>query len=166
MTLPFQRFWTGSALLAATACLGLGALPAARAEVLYKLESECSFNRGAPVPCTVEAGSEGKATIYRHVAGDKVVTIRVSDDPSRIEMLDASSGKFVTVKSAGARFSTNTICYNNRDFCVVNPNYLNSIRQDSPQQFAGRDLVRVTMNTEGRVALICYDDVCNVLKDN
>ena len=165
MTLPFQRFWTGSALVL-TGCLGIASLPPAQAEPLYKLETECSFKGGAAVPCTVEANSEGKATVYRHTAGSKVLTIRISDDPSRIEVLNTASGKYETATSAGARFSVNTICFNGRDFCVVNPNYLNSIRQDSPQQFAGRDLVGVQMNSAGRINVICYDDGCDSIKKN
>ncbi|MEB3349049.1 MAG: hypothetical protein VKO00_03385 [Cyanobacteriota bacterium] len=154
-------------------CLSLGAAlcgidsiaaSSAKAETLYKLDTECSFNAGAAIPCTVEATQSGNATIYRHSAGKKVVTIRVSDEPSRIELMNPSTGQFATVNSAGARFSVNTVCYNNRDFCVVNPNYLNSVREESPQQFAGRDLVRVHMNKEGRINLICYDDGCEGLK--
>lgn len=134
-----------------------------QAQQLYRLNTECSFKGAPPVPCVVEATQSGTTTIYRHTAGKTVVTIRISDEPSRIELMNPSTGQFSTVRSAGARFSVNTICYNGRDFCVVNPNYLNSVREESPQQFAGRDLVRVQMNNDGRINLICYDEGCDIL---
>mgnify|MGYP007019758134 FL=1 len=62
--------------------------------------------------------------------------------------------------SAAARFSTNTICFNGRDLCAINPNYLNSVREDRPDATAGRDLVKVQFGADGRIDLTCYDDGC------
>jgi hypothetical protein len=164
MANTLRNAFFGLSLGAAICASGAADSRAANAETLYTLNTECSFMGGKAQPCTVEATQNGKSTVYRHTIGKTVVTIRVSDDPSRIELMNPATGQFATVGTAGARFSVNTVCYNGLDFCAVNPNYLNSIRQESPQQFAGRDLVRVQMNKEGRVNLICYDDGCELLK--
>jgi hypothetical protein len=52
------------------------------------------------------------------------------------------------------------VCFNGRDLCVVNPNYLNSVVQDRPEAMAGRDLVQVFFGKDGRINLSCYDDGC------
>ena len=65
------------------------------------------------------------------------------------------------VQRADARFSTNTICFDNRQLCVVNPNYLNSVREDrAGTNLDGRDLVIVHFGKDGRVDASCYDDAC------
>jgi hypothetical protein len=68
------------------------------------------------------------------------------------------------IRRADARFSTNTICFNNRELCVVNPNYLNSVREDrSNTRLEGRDLVVVHFGKDGRVDASCYDEGCNLV---
>jgi hypothetical protein len=62
--------------------------------------------------------------------------------------------------SVAARFSTNTICFNGTDLCVINPNHLNSIREDQPTATEGRNHMRVRFAADGRVSLTCYDDGC------
>jgi hypothetical protein len=73
---------------------------------------------------------------------------------------NAATNSWVVLTSAGARFSTNTICFNGRDLCVVNPNYLNSVREEKVDALAGRDLVGVKFSKDGRVSLTCYDEAC------
>lgn len=147
-------------LLAAAASL-LAAAPAlAQTETLYKLETKCSIKGGEPQACVVEAVNEGKATLYRHSIGKKVETIRVTDSPVRMSLWVESKKSWKNLDSAAARFSTNTICFNGRDLCVINPNYLNSVKEDRPDATAGRDLVRVQFGPDGRIDLTCYDDGC------
>jgi hypothetical protein len=43
---------------------------------------------------------------------------------------------------------------------VVNPNYLNSVREEKTEALAGRDLVGVKFSPDGRVSLTCYDEAC------
>jgi hypothetical protein len=43
---------------------------------------------------------------------------------------------------------------------VINPNYLNSVREDRPDATAGRDLIKVQFGTDGRIDLTCYDNGC------
>ncbi len=158
-------------LLAPGSCLGLSAAlacgaalgtPPARAQdaTLYRLETTCSLAGAAPQPCVVEAIEDDDFITYRHTIGDRTETIRISDAPVRMGRLETSTGSWEFLSSAGARFSTNTICFNGTDVCVINPNYLNSIREERPESTNGRDLVRVLFGDDGRVHLTCYDDGC------
>ncbi|CAK6693181.1 hypothetical protein IFHNHDMJ_01371 [Synechococcus sp. CBW1107] len=162
--MPTRHSWlvAGGLIASGMAALLLSPTPV-RAEVLYKLDTMCSVKGGAPQPCTVEAIDEGDATLYRHTIGKTVATIRVTDQPVTMA-LQKPGGGWMTLVNAGARFSTNTICFNNRDLCVVNPNYLNSVREDNPDSMDGRDLVIVHFNQAGRVNVSCYDDGCDVVK--
>jgi hypothetical protein len=151
------------ALLLAGGAL-MAAAPPGRAETLYKLETRCSL-AGAPAqPCSVEAVDEGGATLYRHTIGTTTKTIRITDQPTRIEMLQAGGKQWTSVASAWARFSTNTVCFNGKDLCVVNNNYLNSVRENRAEQMAGRDLVMVHFAPDGRVDATCYDNGCAMVK--
>jgi len=155
----------GLALLASG--LVLGQVQPAKAEVLYRLETRCSLKGATPVPCTVEAIEAGEATIYRHQisagqAGDRVETVRISAKPVRMDRWDPASKSFVALERAGARFSSNTVCFNGSDLCVVNPNYLNSVRQANSSATQGRDLVRVHFGADGRIDASCYDAGCAV----
>jgi hypothetical protein len=153
---PKRLWWLGCALLP-----GLGALPAA-AKLLYTLQTKCAVQGAAPVACTVEAVDEGGATLYRHRIGQSVTTIRVSADPNRMALWDSSSRYWRNLRNAEARFSTNTVCFNDRELCVVNPNYLNSVLEDRPD-LRGRDYVSAHFGANGRVDVICYDSGCDRL---
>jgi hypothetical protein len=146
--------------LTVTALAVLGSSHAARAEVLYTLETRCSLQAAVPVPCKVEAVNEGNATLYRHAIGQRNTTVRISDTPLRMELWDGAGGQWNSLRTAAARFSTNTVCFNGRDLCVVNPNYLNSVLQQNPAAMAGRDLVKVHFGADGRINASCYDDGC------
>jgi len=130
---------------------------------LYKLNTRCSLAGAAPIACTVEAIDEGMTTLYRHQIGERSFTIRISDQPVRMSLLDPSTGRWQSLRSAGALFSKNTICFNDRDLCVINPNYLNSIREDHPDlRLRGRDRVQLHFGADGRVDASCYDAGCRV----
>ena len=144
--------------IAATA---LAAAPAlAQSGTLYKLDTKCSVKGGAPQACVIEAVNEGSATLYRHIIGKTVETIRVTDSPVRMSVWVESTKSWKNLDNAAALFSTNTICFNGRDLCAVNPNYLNSVREDRPDATAGRDLIKVQFGADGRINLTCYDDGC------
>jgi len=143
-----------------TALAVLGAPQAARAEVLYTLETSCSLRAAVPVPCKVEAVNEANATLYRHAIGQRNTKVRISDTPLRMELWDSAGGQWRSLTTAAARFSSNTVCFNGRDLCVVNPNYLNSVLQQNPAAMAGRDLVKVHFGADGRINASCYDDGC------
>jgi hypothetical protein len=154
----------GVAAGAATA-LAMALLPLpARAEVLYTLDTQCSLKAGAAQACTVEATEEEEATLYRHTIGDRVELIRISEDPTRMSRWDPTSRSWTSLTSAGALLSSNTVCFNGRDLCVVNPNYLNSIVEEKPEVYEGRDLVRVKFGPDGRVDLTCFDEACEEVK--
>ena len=145
----------------------LGQVQPAQAELLYRLETRCSLQGAAPVPCTVEAIEAGEATLYRHriaagQAGDRVETVRISAKPVRMDRWVQASKTFVALERAAARFSTHTHCVNRTDHCVVNPNYLNSVRQANGSATQGRDLVRVHFGADGRIDASCYDAGCAV----
>ncbi|MFM7264383.1 MAG: hypothetical protein ACKOZW_02075 [Cyanobium sp.] len=175
---PSHRFRCAPLLIAAGGALGAlvvglatplalpaaakAAAPANAPQLLYSLETKCSLRGAAPVVCTVEALDEGGITLYRHRIGTSVESVRVSADPSRMEMWDGSSRSWRVLRNAGARFSTNTVCFNDRDLCVVNANYLNSLLEDRPD-LRGRDYVRAHFAANGRVDLICYDGGCDLL---
>jgi len=143
--------------------LALLALPQpSRSETLYTLTTQCSLNGAAAVPCTVEAINESGVTLYRHRIGSRVETIRITDKPIRMALWDGSGRQWRNLSRASARFSTNTICFNDRDLCVVNPNYLNSVREENAAAAAGRDLVRVHFGADGRINASCYDDGCEL----
>ncbi len=136
--------------------------PSQAAQILYTLETKCSLRGAAPVVCTVEVLDEGGVTLYRHRIGSTVQSVRVSADPSRMEMWDGASRSWRNLRNAEARFSTNTVCFNDRELCVVNANYLNSLLEDRPD-LRGRDYVRAHFGSNGRVDLICYDGGCDLL---
>ena len=135
---------------------------AAPSQVLYRLETRCSVNGAAAVPCTVEAVNEGKATLYRHAIGRSIQTIRITDAPVRMQRLDEATKSWKSLTWAAARFSSNTVCFNGRELCVVNPNYLNSVQQQSSAAMSGRDLVKVHFGADGRIDATCYDNGCEV----
>jgi hypothetical protein len=152
--------------LRAQAAAPAPATPAAAAPVprlLYTLSTRCSLAGGAPQPCTVEAIDEGGNTLYRHRIGQETISIRVTDNPVTMQRFDPLRRQWVSLRTAGALFSTNSICFNGRELCVVNPNYLNSVREDRQDvRLQGRDLVKVHFGADGRVDASCYDAGCQV----
>ncbi len=134
-----------------------------RAEVLYTLDTRCALRGAAPVPCRVEAVNEAGATLYRHSIAGLTHTLRISDQPARFALQEPGRQSWTPLRNAAVRFSTNTLCLNGTDLCVVNPNYLNSLLQER-QDFRGRDLVRVHFAANGRVDILCYDGGCDLIK--
>jgi hypothetical protein len=134
----------------------------ARSEVLYSLETKCTLRGGAPVPCRVEAVDEAGATLYRHIIGSTTLTLRISDQPSSLTLWNAATKSWAPLRNAAVRFSTNTLCLNDGELCVVNPNYLNALLQERPD-FRGRDLVRAHFAANGRVDILCYDTGCDLI---
>jgi len=154
--------WATAALLTGTA-LALGLQPGqAKEVVLYTLETKCALKGAAPVACKVEAVDEEGATLYRHTIGSTTHTLRISDQPARFSLWNAATNSWKPLRNAAVRFSTNTLCLNDQELCVVNPNYLNSLLQERPD-FRGRDLVRVRFAANGRVDIVCYDTGCDLL---
>ena len=164
---PARAAWAWGLALLPGAIL-LGQAKPAQAELLYRLDTRCSLQGAAPVPCTVEAIEAGEATLYRHQisgaggAEPRVETVRILAKPVRMARWDQASKAFVSLSRAAARFSTNTVCFNGSDLCVVNPNYLNSVRQANSSATEGRDLVRVHFGADGRIDASCYDAGCAV----
>jgi hypothetical protein len=154
--------WAAAALLSSGA-LALTFPPSqAKADVLYTLETNCTLRGGAPVACKVQAVDEEGATLYRHTIGATIHTLRISDQPARLSLWDATSKRWEPLRGAAVRFSTNTLCLNDGELCVVNPNYLNSLLQERAD-FRGRDLVRVRFDSSGRINIVCYDSGCDLL---
>jgi len=135
---------------------------AANEQILYSLETRCSLNGAPAVACTVQAVDDGQATLYRHRIGTTTDTIRVTDAPVRMARWHDQTKQWKSLVWAAARFSSNTVCFNGRALCVVNPNYLNSVRQDHAAAMASRDLVKVHFGADGRINATCYDDGCEV----
>ena len=148
----------------------MGQANPAQAELLYRLDTRCSLQGAATVPCSVDAIGEGGATLYRHQIGGtggtapRLETVRILVKPVRMARWDQASKAFVSLTGAAARFSTNTVCFNGSDLCVVNPNYLNSVRQANSTATEGRDLVRVHFGADGRIDASCYDAGCSVVQ--
>lgn len=160
----------GGILAGLTATLLRAPQPASAAEaapaaqVLYTLSTQCSLQGAAPVPCTVEAVDTGGATLYRHRIGKATETVRITAEPVTMAMWANDTKQWRPLRGASARFSTNTVCFNGKDLCVVNPNYLNSVREDRTNtRLQGRDLVMVHFGSDGRVDASCYDDACALL---
>lgn len=150
-------------LISALSLILLAAPLPSRSEVLYTLKTQCSLRGAAPVPCSVEAVNEVGATLYRHRIGSQIATVRITDKPIRMALWDDSAKQWRNLNRASARFSANTVCFNGKELCVVNPNYLNSVREDNVAATAGRDLVRVNFGSDGRINASCYDDGCEVI---
>lgn len=151
----------GGLISALTMALLVAPLPS-RSEVLYTLRTQCSLAGAAPVPCSVEAVNDSGATLYRHRIGDQIQTIRITDKPVRMALWHHPTKQWRFLNRASARFSTNTVCFNERELCVVNPNYLNSVREGNVAAMAGRDLIKVNFGSDGRINASCYDDGCEV----
>ncbi len=149
-----------SLLLGGSVSLGLPSAAGA-ATVLYTLKTECSLAGAAPMPCTVEAEDQGTVTLYRYRLGKEERIIGISEEPYvRMGLWNAASRGWQALSSASARLSTNTVCFNGTDLCAVNPNYLNSLRQSRGAALNGRDLIKVTFGSDGRINAYCYDDGC------
>lgn len=160
MVLPFKRPLRpiAAGLLAIPALAFPGAL---RAETLYSLESFCSINGTDAVPCRIEAINSGEATEYRHMLSGKEVRFRVSDQPyTRIELWDLESKSWRSVRNAAAFFELNALCLDGTSFCAINPNYLNSVRQDLGRAVNGRRVLEVHFGKDGRIDASCYDAGC------
>ncbi|MFN6132964.1 MAG: hypothetical protein ACK46L_08700 [Synechococcaceae cyanobacterium] len=145
--------------------LGLGLLGAAapaRAQLLYRLETRCSLAGGALQPCVVEASKDGDSTIYHHTIGRRIETIRFSEAPLRVSRRQLSTSQWQPVRLASLRFLTNTVCFDGRMLCVINPKQLERLRQGNPLQLDGRDLVRVHFGRDGRIDARCFDEGCEV----
>jgi hypothetical protein len=165
------RSWLGSALLVGSLtplpllAAAPAPAPAPGPSLLYKLATTCAVAGAPPVNCTVEAVDEGSSTLYRHSIGKDTKIVRITDDPVSMTLWNESAKKWETLRNASARFSANTVCFNDRELCVINPNYLNSIRQDDLKgRFQGRDLIKVHFDTAGRIDASCYDDACALVK--
>jgi hypothetical protein len=159
--------WLGSLALAGSLAPApvLAAAPAPGETLLYKLATTCSVAGAPPVRCSVEVVDEGTSTLYRHTIGKVSQIVRITDDPVTMTLWNGPAKRWETLRNASARFSTNTICFNDRELCVVNPNYLNSIRQDDPKgRFRGRDLTKVHFDATGRIDASCFDDACALVK--
>lgn len=141
--------------------MGLAVHAPARAELLYSLDTWCSLDGTKPVACRVDAIDEGEATIYRHRIGAVERLVRIREQPLvRIELWDEASRKWRSARSAAVLLGDNVLCFDGTALCVVNPNYLNSIREEKGPALAGRDTVQMTFGTDGRVNAYCYDDGC------
>ncbi|MDM7938150.1 MAG: hypothetical protein QUV06_11925 [Cyanobium sp. CZS 48M] len=153
----------GLAAAAVTSTLILSA-GEGKSQVLYTLTTQCSL-KGAPAKaCIVEAVNEGESTLYRHKISGEVMTVRVRDQPVRMDLWSNDSKSWASLTRAEARFSTNTVCFNGTDLCVVNPNYLNSVLQDRAAVMKDRDHVMVHFGSDGRIDASCYDDGCDVVR--
>ncbi|WP_259724393.1 hypothetical protein [Synechococcus sp. CS-1332] len=153
---------TATALLAPQPASAVEAAPAP--QLLYTLSTQCSLQGAAPVPCTVEAVDDGRATLYRHRIGKVTETVRITAEPVTMAIWANDTKQWRPLTGASARFSTNTVCFNGKELCVVNPNYLNSVREDRANtRLQGRDLVMVHFGQDGRVDASCYDDACALL---
>ncbi|MFM7465154.1 MAG: hypothetical protein ACKO28_06745 [Cyanobium sp.] len=153
-------------LLAASALAFPGPL---QAESLYTLESFCSLNGTDAVPCRIEAINSGEATEYRHTlggtkggsGGGKEVRFRVSDQPyTRIDLWDGEAKSWRSARNASAFFALNALCLDGTSFCAINPNYLNSVRQDLGRAVNGRSVLEVHFGKDGRIDASCYDAGC------
>lgn len=142
----------GSTLASALPCL---------ADTLYTLDTFCSLNGTDAVRCSVTAVNSGDTTEYRHRIGNKEVVFRIADQPyTRVELWDPAGKRWQSASSAAAIFSLNALCLNGTAFCVVNPNYLNSVREDLGRAANGRDVMEVTFGKNGRINATCYDEGC------
>lgn len=137
------------------------ALPAA-AELLYRFETRCSLTGGPLQPCVVEASKDGETISVQHTIGRRTETIRFSDAPLRVSRRQLSTSQWQPVRLLGLRFSTKTVCFDGRMLCVINPNYLERVRQGNPLLVEGRDLVRVHFGRDGRIDASCFDEGCEV----
>jgi len=156
---PLVPLIAGTALVTAGLLL-IDASPL-HAEPLYTLTTLCSVAGAPPSRCTVEAVDQGSVTLYRHRIGKQETVIGISEDPYvRMGRWNPATSSWQPLSSATARLSANTVCFNGTDLCVVNPNYLNSLRQEKGAVLNGRDLLKVTFGSDGRINAYCYDDGC------
>lgn len=141
--------------------MGLAVQPPVDAELLYSLDTWCSLDGTRPVACRVEAIDEGETTIYRHRIGAVERLVRIREQPLvRIELWDEASRRWRTAGSAAALLGDNVLCFDGTTLCVVNPNYLNSIREEKGPALAGRETLQMTFGSDGRVNAYCYDESC------
>lgn len=154
----FSRLAAAAGLLAAAALAFPGAL---RAETLYTLESFCSLNGTDAVPCRIEASNRGNASEYLHLLSNKEVRFRVIDSPyTLVELWDGERKSWRSAHDATAYFEFNALCLDGTSFCVLNPNYLNSVRQDLGRAVNGRSVLKVFFGKDGRIDASCYDAGC------
>lgn len=125
--------WLGGA-----SCLVQAASEPPQAALPYTLNTTCRLQGAAAVPCVVQALDVGEATEYRHSIGKSTFTYRVFDEPHvRIEGLNPSTRQWAPAHNATIRFGMNELCFNDQALYVVNPNYLNSVREMAGTTFVG-----------------------------
>jgi len=169
MPTPLFRWgrWMTTAMavwLGGSSCLAQAASEPPKSTLLYTLNTSCRL-RGAPaVPCVVQAVDVGEATEYRHQIGKATITYRIFDEPYvRIEGLNPSTKNWGPARNATIQFATNELCFNDQALCVVNPNYLNSVREAAGSAFVGRERMGLAFGSQGRVEVVCFDKGCDRL---
>ena len=122
---------------------------------LYKLETNCSLN-GSDQRCTVEAFDGSDATVYRTTANGETLSFRLIDKPEQraAQLWNAQSKGWVGLDALSLDFTSNTLCINGQQLCMVNPNYFASIRDDHPDLRSDLIVARFDAK-DGRLAAIC-----------
>lgn len=151
--------WLGGA-----SCLAEAASEPPQTTLLYTLNTTCTLRRAAAVPCVVQAVDVGEATEYRHRIGKSTFTYRVFDEPYvRIEGLNPNTRQWAPARNATIHLGHNELCFNDQALCVVNPNYLNSVREAAGTTFVGRERMGLAFGRQGRVEVVCFDKGCDRL---
>ena len=142
--------------------IGSGSAPAARAQaqpaptLLYKLETNCSL-KDVQSRCTVEAFDGNTSTVYRTTANGETISFRLIDEPDRrgAQIWDTQTKGWVALDELSMDFTSNELCINGQQLCMINPNYFASVRDDHPNLRSDLIVARFDAK-DARLAAICY----------
>ena len=161
--MPNQR--RAAVLAGLTVLLGSLSTPVMKAEELYSLNTTCRTGDRS-FSCRVQAVDVDDSTEYRHQFGSRTVSCRVIEDPYvRVEGRGSNAKPWISVKNALINFKTEELCFNDEAFCVKNPSFLADVLINSGDAIQGRTRVGMAFGPNGRVAVACFDNGCDRLKE-
>ena len=124
--------------------------------LLYRLETNCSVT-DVQNRCTVEAFDGSSSTVYRTTLKGETISFRLIDEPERrgAQLWDGQTRSWVALDELSMDFTSNELCINGQQLCMINPNYFASIRDDHPSLRSDLIVARFDAK-DGRLAAICY----------
>ena len=155
-SLPIAAALLGGWLLGPWNAMAVRAQSQPAPRLLYKLETNCSV-KDVQNRCTVEAFDGSSSTVYRTTLKGETISFRLIDEPDRrgAQLWNGQTKSWVALDELSMDFTSNELCINGQQLCMINPNYFASIRDDHPSLRSDLIVARFDAK-DGRLAAICY----------
>lgn len=148
--------------LALCGLLGLGiSLPvSAEDTLLYTLKTTCTV-AGQELPCEIQAKDTPDYTVYATRVANGERTVRLGDRPSLIgQIWNTETKQWQPLQAMTVDVANKLICYD-KTFCMYNPNFINSLKENRPGFRQAQQQIRARFDATGRVNAICFDQGCD-----